>query len=280
MADGKNKNEETSREILSTLAKEGAFKIMKEATSKLISRRGTPMKLNLTKRQYYTRLRNLKSHNLVKKEGEGYVQTEFGERVYELVSSLKKASEVNAKNDIEDLNSKFTIPNLSEGSETLIKRYDALVEKTLKLLEDAKSEVLLASRYIDYRVTKNILKLDSSVTLKIIGREFSSIEGINFFRALTSPEKLKQALKLAQDHTRIVKRLPYTFVIRDQEFAIVEVVNHLSPNDFFLAITLEDEQICAELVKYFENLFEMSDRTPLSSNEKPSLKNLLTLLKD
>ena len=81
-------------EILSILSKSDALMIFLSARDGLTSELDTPQKIGLTKKQYYTRLKQLVECGLLNKNENKYVHTALGSNVYNkhflgLIESMK-----------------------------------------------------------------------------------------------------------------------------------------------------------------------------------------------
>ena len=70
-------------EVLSVLSKNDALTIFLMANEGIKSELDTPTKIGLTKKQYYTRLKQLVDLGLITKNNESYIQTAFGKVVYQ-----------------------------------------------------------------------------------------------------------------------------------------------------------------------------------------------------
>ena len=68
--------------LFSVLSKEEALLLFVRAKDGLYSNKDSPRLNNLTRKQYYTRLRNLVDVGLVKKDGDSYAHTTFGSLIY------------------------------------------------------------------------------------------------------------------------------------------------------------------------------------------------------
>lgn len=268
---------ESLRSIFDVLSKEGGMKILELANSKLISRRETPRKIGLTKRQYYTRLRELKELNLIKKEGEGYILTEFGGQVQGLNSNLGKILECKS--------TEASTENLFDErfkdckkSVKLIKDYEALSKGVEKLIRDSTEEVLIATRFIDHRAVNAVLSLDEGVSFKAMVRKFHPIESLELRDSLLSFGKIKKGAKIAQNHVRVNPRLPFSFVVVDQNDSFVEIVNPLKPDNFFKGFIVKDEEISLGLRRLFMELYENSEKEWLEDDEQTFSFNAPDLL--
>jgi len=65
------------------LSKQDALHLFIRAKDGLYSNKDSPTLNNLTRKQYYTRLRNLVEVGLVKKDGDSYTHTTFGSLIYQ-----------------------------------------------------------------------------------------------------------------------------------------------------------------------------------------------------
>ena len=70
-------------DVLSVLSKNDALTIFLIAEEGIRSELDTPTKIGLTKKQYYTRLKQLVDLGLVEKHNDSYIQTAFGKVVYQ-----------------------------------------------------------------------------------------------------------------------------------------------------------------------------------------------------
>ena len=117
-------------EILSVLSKNDALTIFLMAVKGIKSELDTPTKIGLTKKQYYTRLKQLVDLGLLVKRDDSYTQTTFGKLVYskhvigllnnvknskymEMVDTLKENSKF-TDNDIVEFISKIGLMSLSD----------------------------------------------------------------------------------------------------------------------------------------------------------------------
>jgi predicted transcriptional regulator len=104
--------------ILSILSKNDALTIFLMASEGVKSEFDTPTKIGLTKKQYYTRLKQLVDLGLVIKQNEAYMQTTFGKIVYqkhiiELTNQIKNSKYLHMV-DILKADSKFNDSDIME----------------------------------------------------------------------------------------------------------------------------------------------------------------------
>ncbi|MDE1869719.1 MAG: hypothetical protein KGH71_01895 [Candidatus Micrarchaeota archaeon] len=77
-------------EVLNILSKEGAIAIFNAVRTGMVAKQETAKELGLTKKQYYTRLKELKRLGMVAKDGEVYTHTEFGAVMEKKIEEIGK----------------------------------------------------------------------------------------------------------------------------------------------------------------------------------------------
>src|SRR2546425_7737398 len=85
-------------DVLSVLSKEDGLTIFLYSKNGLVSELDTPQKIGLTKKQYYTRIKQLFDLGLITKTGNQYVHTALGNIIYQkhilsLVNSIALSKE-------------------------------------------------------------------------------------------------------------------------------------------------------------------------------------------
>ncbi|MDE1840168.1 MAG: hypothetical protein KGH87_09650, partial [Thaumarchaeota archaeon] len=178
-------------EVLSVLSKNDALTIFLMANEGIKSEIDTPTKIGLTKKQYYTRLKQLVDLGLVIKQNESYIQTAFGKVVYQkhiigltnqiknskylqMVDVLKADSKFN-DSDIMEFISKVQ-PQISSDLQEFSKKdsiitssYEDMVRKILEMIEFAQNEILLATRFQNELIINSILKkANSGINVKVL----------------------------------------------------------------------------------------------------------------
>lgn len=271
ISESSGKDKTPFREVLSALSSEGAVEILGKTGSKLISSRETPNKLGLTKRQYYSRIRELKELGVIKKEGEGYIRTERGEDIYGFVSGMFAITGDEPDNiDICPEGDPVLDPwKAKTGQVKTTTDYEDLVEEVLEILENASDEILFASRYIDSRVVKKFLRFEEEdkPTLNVVVREFDPLEIIELIKAISSPGEIKDSVKFARNHIRVVSDLPYSFFVADRKEVGIEIVNPYKPTTFYMGLTMKNEKIGKELRDFFSYLFKEAGKFPTEEQE-------------
>ena len=181
-------------EVLSVLSKNDALTIFLMANEGIKSELDTPVKIGLTKKQYYTRLKQLVDLGLVIKQNESYMQTAFGKVVYQkhiigltnqiknskylqMVDVLKADSKFN-DSDIMEFISKVQPQISSDLQESSTKismvtwSMEDMVTKVLEVMEFAEKEITLISRFTnDIIINTMIKKANQGLSVNILADE-------------------------------------------------------------------------------------------------------------
>ena len=284
-------------QILSTLGNKDALQIFYATKRGIGSSTRTIRELDLSQKVYYKRLNQLLKAGLIEKTGKIYRHTMFGSACYRLGENFSKIlsnrdqfSLLSRLENVDELSSaeKKKISQALSIDETLglsnfvtpvilIDDYESLVRETVGLLEKAEGEVYFATQYFDARVVEELLrgiKRDvnftfiydfkgslyerASLMMKVL---FSSSKILNFFYEWLKSKNLRMR----------VLELPYTFLIVDDKYAMVELKSH--EDAFSLAFIFESPIICRRLIKYFNVLWDRGSDFDLKKSLVDSLGN-------
>lgn len=262
--------EDFMKKIFSTLSKEGAIEILRESKSKLISRRKTPESLGLTKRQYYSRLRELKNLNVIKKEGEGYIHTDRGKGIWTIVNQLFGFFAEGKSMPIlstEEKNNELPSFQLSDSRVKTILNYEEIIEETIEMIKGAEEELYISTKHIDYRIILECLDLDEDVNFKAIIRKHRAEDSIELMKGINNSEKFSKFIDLAKRGVGALPKVPYSFVLKDGEVCSIEVPNPLVPDSYFFSLKIiKDESVYSKLKNLFMEMFEIAD-SPFESGD-------------
>lgn len=262
MLEGKNNFTESERKVFSALSREGTLTILKKANTKLTSKRRTHAKLGLTKRQYYSRLRELKKLDVIKKEGEGYVRTEKGDRLYQLAKKIMVSIDDSNEEDVS-----FTNVGGEKVRSDIITEHRKSIKKIKGLIEKAEEEIVIASRYIDYPVLNTIVERFDEIEIKGITRKLTASDSLEISRVIFPLNRLKKLIKFMKKEGRVVPNLPFSFGVQDKRVAFLEVLDPLRPNNFFITIVLENEKLGEELRELFYELYDIAKKPEIPYNQ-------------
>lgn len=270
--EGRNKLENFDRNVFSLLSKKGSFQILASASKGLKAETGKWKEFDLSKRQYYSRIRSLKSLELIKKERESYKLTETGEkflRVLSLADNTSTSPDLNKKEKKMDISRedalkedplayfRKTDEREIEVSE-IFSNYEGMVDRIIDYINNAESELYIASKYTDHRVLKALLEVDGDVKLKALGSNSGVKSALERLKAVSGPFKFKRLLSFAKNNARRYSGLPYSFALKDHGQIGLEIPNPLQSSQFFLAFTLRSRKLYKILKKLFERIYQFS----------------------
>lgn len=274
-------------EVLSVLSKNDALTIFLMANEGIKSELDTPTKIGLTKKQYYTRLKQLVDLGLITKNNESYIQTAFGKVVYQkhiigltnniknskylqMVDVLKADPKFNDK-DIMEFMSKVE-PQVSSDLETSRKSftvtssYEDMVRKILEMVEFAQNEILLVTRFQNELIINSILKKASSgVNVKVLA-DTNLVE--NYFEKempVKSDKNKKERENVVSNPyypSRIDRRyvqVPFCVIIVDNKHVGLEIIDLSESKKFKMAIFGEDSNLSSSMIPLFDGLWQKSN---------------------
>ncbi len=280
--------------VLSILSKEDALTIFLTAKNGLASELDTPQKIGLTKKQYYTRLKQLVEFGLLGKRENKYEHTALGNLVYEkhvvgllnnmkiskeleMIDLLKRTSKFKPE-EISNFVSKINPEsNIYENLDVVKNRfeltstYDSMVRKVLELVDFAETGILLASRFQDERIINAILKKTA------MGIHTKVISDINLVADYFESEKDKMKIddKNKKERINVVAnpfypskidrkylKVPYCMLIIDGKYVGLEIINNCEPEKFKMALFGIGEKLSTQLKDEFDKMWISASATP------------------
>ncbi|MFI5416377.1 MAG: hypothetical protein ACHQXJ_03400 [Nitrososphaerales archaeon] len=278
-------------DVLSVLSKNDALIIFLTAEEGIRSELDTPTKIGLTKKQYYTRLKQLVDLGLVEKHNESYTQTAFGKVVYrkhilgltnniknskylQMVDALKANPKFNEK-DIMELISKvepqinIDLQEYTKKNSIITSSYEDMVRKILEMIEFSQNEILLVTRFQNELIINSILKKASSgVTVKILADTgmvkdyFESEAGITSDKNKTERVKVVSNPFYPSKADRRYTQAPFCLLVVDNKHVGLEIVDTTESKKFKMAIFTEDQALSLHMISLFNNLWQKSDENP------------------
>jgi sugar-specific transcriptional regulator TrmB len=276
--------------VLSVLSKNDALTIFLMAEEGIRSELDTPTKIGLTKKQYYTRLKQLVDFGLVVKHNESYMQTAFGRVVYQkhilglakniknskylqMIDVLKANPKFNDK-DIMEFISKVEpqintdLHESSKKDSTVISSYEDMVRKISETIEFAQNEILFVTRFQNDLIIKSILKNTSSrVNIKILVdtgmiKEYEKGTEIKSDTNKTGHVKVVSNSFYPSKTDRRYVHAPFCLLVVDNKYVGLEIVDISEPEKFKTAIFTEDPILSSSMITLFNNLWQKSDVNP------------------
>lgn len=277
-------------EVLSVLSKNDALTIFLMAEEGIRSELDTPIKIGLTKKQYYTRLKQLVDLGLVAKHNEFYTQTAFGKVVHQkhilgltnniknskylqMVDALKANPKFNDKDIMEFISKVEPQINLdlqepSKKISTVASSYEDMVRKILEMIEFAQNEILLITRFQNELIVNAILKkAGAGVNVKVLA-DTNLVE--NYFEKETpiksDKNKNERENVVANPYypSKIDRRyvqVPFCVIVVDNKHVGLEIVDLSESKKFKMAIFSEDKILASYMTPIFNNLWQKSSKS-------------------
>ena len=294
-----NDLESQARRIYSALANRDSLLIFNLAAEGIEGSLSMLGKYRLSKKRYYTRLKELVGLGLLQKQEGEYRHTALGTLVYENeVQGLKRI--LLSRSSIEVLQSLKSHTRDPEGlgvvdsiSRELLKElesrlglsglrpvrlfrsWDELVSEVAQFIDGMRSDLYVATRYVDFRTTESALRGASrgcriniihssrgglSTKLQVLGNLMGNPKALNtFWNLVRSPNvSMGQA------------EVPYSFIVIDGLDVGIEIVDPSDPYSFFLGLRFQSPTLAQRLISYFNDLKKTAVKDAMATMfEKP-----------
>jgi DNA-binding transcriptional ArsR family regulator len=275
----------TMEQVFSILADRHSANILKMAYSGFKAS-STSYVGNLSKKQFYVRLKRLRDAGLVEKRDTFYKTTTFGSLVFnshvktldEILTnfwSLKAIDVLKAREDFPAHQKEAVINEILQSSNlkgivnsthlsgfTIIKDFNRLINEVIKVLDNAQSEIYFATRYHDPHVSgKAFEKFSQGVKIHILDGNPEQINVESRLNAILRVPPNREAFEMVNNMIRSprfdlkIKEVPISFIVVDGTQVIYETVNYSSPEQFAVAISSYDDTYLAQrFITYFSLL--------------------------
>jgi len=250
----------------------------------------TPTKLGLTKKQYYTRLKQLVDLGLLVKNNETYMQTAFGTVVYQkhivgltnniknskylqMVDILKSNHKFNEK-DIMEFISKVE-PQISSDLDsstkvsTIVSSYEDMVRKILEMIEFAQSDILLVTRFQNELIINSTLKKASAgISVRVIADSGLVEEYFIKESEIKSDKNKNERVNVVSNPfypSKIDRKyieVPFCLLIVDNKYVGIEIVDVADSRKFKMAMFTEDQSLSSSMINMFNSLWQKANTNP------------------
>src|SRR5215210_1275089 len=274
---------QSTAKLLSVLSKKNNLMLFISANSGLVADSSSPNNIGLSKKIYYTSLKQLINSGLIIKTGGKYIHTSLGSVIYE-AHILKLTEQMrNTKNlrmidtlkhsggfsdtDIEKFMNKLTgvrtstldIPAKIEMVWTYEDMVSAIVERT----EFCRNEILLASRYFNEIIINSMLrKAKIGLDIKVISEKslVTHFFEQNNHMILNDKNSLERSNVVGNPWypgkiDRQVGKVPFSIIIFDRKEVGIEFIDANEPKIFKSAIFIRDEQTSKLMMEYFQKMW-------------------------
>lgn len=238
--------------IINVLGDPDTLRILDEAAAGFESGKATIRELKLTPRKYYRSLRKLNDTELIVHFENRYKLTPLGEFLHKLLLNDASAYLLADQSLLEPLK--------KIGSRTelrIVDNYKDLISLLVAAIEKSKSEILLATKYLDMAVVQSIVfALQRDIKIKTITSEKMDFSGFikllgGFVRSLR-PNSLKFVVGGENNYRSGDVQL--SFMIIDNEITVFEIPN----KEFKLAFVSTDKEVVKILSSLFWEIWNQS----------------------
>ena len=242
---------------------------------------------NISKKQFYARLKRLRDLGFIEKRDSYYRTTTFGSLIYngqiktledilanywnlKAVDVLKSRQDFplhQKENVIEEIIQNSGLKTIVNGTHlsgfSVIKDYNKLVLEVSRLLESAEKEVYLASRYHDPHFSKLMFHkvANEGLTMHLLDGLPDPICVENRLNAILRVPPNRETFEMVN---RIIKsqrfelrqaKLSASFMVVDGTAVCYETTDYVNPEEFTLAISQHDDPHLAQrLISYYRTL--------------------------
>lgn len=275
----------TTGKVFSILADRHSLNILKMAYSGFKASSNSYVG-NLSKKQFYVRLKRLKEAGLIEKRENIYITTTFGSLVCnshvktleEMLAnfwSLKAVDVLKTREDfplhqrdsvineiLQSSNLRSILNSTHLSGFSVVKNYNQLVAEVIKLLGLAQKEVYLATRYHDPNFAKIFFqKISEGLTVHLLDGLPEQISVESRFNAILRTPPNRETFEMVDGLVRSrwfdLKKadVPASFMIVDGRMVCYETTNYSNPEEFTLAVSQYDDPYMAEkLIQYYNTL--------------------------
>ena len=247
----------------------------------------TSYKGNISKKQFYVRLKRLRDMGFIEKRNSVYRTTTFGSLIYnsqiktleDILANywnLKAVDVLKSRQDfplyhkekvIEEIIQNTGLKGIVNGTNlsgfSVIKNYNKLVLEVTRLLESAEKEVYLATRYHDPHFSKLMFHkiANQGLIMHMLDGLPEQISVENRLNAILRVPPNRETYEMVN---RIIKsqrfdlrkaKLTASFMVVDGNTVCYETTDYVNPEQFTLAITHHDDPYLAQrFISYYHTL--------------------------
>jgi hypothetical protein len=292
----------SSTKLLSVLSKKDNLSIFIFAKDGLKAESSTMQNLGLSRKVYYTGLRQLIDAGLISKSEGAYSYTTLGGIIYQgyivrlieemknkqqmmMIDTLKNSKEF-SEEDMTNFVDRITHSRSGMNAEALPKieiawTYQDMVSAIVERVQLCKNEILLASRSFNEIIINNILrKANSGIDVKVISdsslvKQYIEAEG----RGLSLNDKnSSERIKVVSNPwypgkvKRRVARIPFSIIVFDGKEVGVEVVDWNEPKKFYGVIFIREEKTSKTMLNFYNKMWDAATEgeTPAGTKDTPS----------
>jgi hypothetical protein len=284
-----------SAKLLSVLSHWDNLSIFMFASSgQLMAETASLQKLKLSRKVYYTRLKQLIDAGLVEKAEGIYRHTSLGNIVYQnhiirLVEELKNTKQLKiidrlthagqfSEDDIARFVSQisgspsdfFITDTMSSSSSSPTKievawNYQDMLSAIVQRVESCKGGILLATRSFNEVIINSILrKANSGIDVKVLAdsslvKQYAEVADNNLIKLNRSSSESIDIITGPWQFKKIQRRLttiPCSMIVFDGAEVGIEIVNGNEPTQFYSTIFIKDERTSKTMVDFYHKMWD------------------------
>ena len=276
----------STEEVFAVLADRHSLNIVRMAYFGLKSS-SMNYKSNISKKQFYSRLKRLRDMGIIEKRNSVYRTTTFGSLLYNgqikalenvLANywNLKAVDVLKAKQDfplreketlIEEMIQNTSLKSIVNGTHlsgfSVIKDYNKLVLEVTRLLESAEKEVYMATRYYDLHFSRLMFHkvANEGLTMHLLDGLPDQISVANRLNAILrvppNRETFEMVNKIIKSKRFELRKAKFSasFMVVDGTTVCYETTDYVNPEQFTLAISHYDDPYLAQrFISYYQTL--------------------------
>jgi hypothetical protein len=279
-----------SAKLLSILSRRDNLNIFMFADSNnnqgLEAKSSTLQKLGLSRRVYYTRLKQLINAGLIEKSDHAYKHTTLGNIIYQnhilsimqhlkntkqmkMIDTLKHTNQF-SEDEIAKFVSKITGGN--SGTETTtsalstkvecVWTYQDMVSAIVERVEFCSDEILLASRYLNEIIINSILRKANSsrINVKVLTdstlvKQYFEVEDRTAKLKFDDDKNTTERINVVSNPwypgrvNRRVAKIPFSLIILDSKEVGIEIVDWNDPKNFYGVVFIKGDEMTSKIMQ-------------------------------
>ena len=288
-----------SSKLLSVLSKKDNLTLFMFAKRGLKAGTSTVDKMGVSRKIYYTRLKQLMNAGLVEKSEGLYSHTTLGNVIYQnhvvrlaeemkntkqmkMIDTLKHTREF-SEDEIVGFVSKITGTSNSMASSSLsnaaptqidtVWTYESMVSAIVERIEFCKSEILLASRSFNEIIINSILrKANAGVEVKVLSdsslvKQYFDLEGTKTSLTRSNDKNSSERANVVANPwypgkvQRKIAKIPFSMIVLDGKEVGIEIVNWNEPQKFYGVVFLREERSSKIMLDFYLKMWENAAAT-------------------
>ncbi len=293
---------ESTIKLLSVLSKKNNLMLFMSVKNGLLADSSSPHNVGLSKKVYYTSLKQLINSGLVIKNGGKYLHTSLGSVIYEAhilklteqmrnTKHLRMIDTLKYSGGFSDTDIEKFISNLSGvGTSTpdipakieMVWTYEDMVSAIVERTEFCRNEILLASRYFNEIIINSILrKAKLGLGVQVISEKSLVTQFFEQNNHMILNDKNSQERSNVVGNPwypgkidRQVGNVPFSIIIFDRKEVGIEFIDANESKIFKSAIFLRDEQTAKIMTEYFQKMWTANSKdTTISTTTESSVSS-------